>query len=225
MTFTTVGTPSLAGADDTNVPNTTNLVPASTSTPLVKANAIQGSQFGNTGPFPCAVWTGTTCTTDHYFEVTIGGLSSLGDGYRVGGILRAATATNASRTYYQVTLDYDSPTASLRISKQNGATFTELTSATTTWANGDKLLGAIVGTTINVYKNRGSSLLSTTDSTFSTGQPGCLVGCGYGSGLNEITAFEVGSATAGGGPVTVAASGSASTSGSGTAAPGTSIGL
>ncbi len=125
----------------------------------------------------------------------------------------AATATDNSRTYYQVTMEYDSGVATLRISKQNGATFSELVNTTTTWANGDKLLGAVVGTAIDVYKNRGSSLLNTTDATFSTGQPGVLIGCGYGSGLNQITVLEVGSATAGGGPVTTSISGGAVTGG------------
>jgi hypothetical protein len=201
MARTTIATDDFNRADGALGANWTNLVPGSTSTPLVESNRVSGSTFGVVSCYPCSVWSGSgTFTNDHYSQVTIGGVSLNDDTFRSGVILRAGTATDGSRNYYQCTLSLDPGAGSwrLRISKVVNGTLTELANATTAFSSGDLLLAEVVGTTINVYRTDFTTvLLTTTDATHSTGKPGLLAACGYASGVGYVDSWEGGSVTGG----------------------------
>lgn len=200
MTRTAIATDTFTRADGTLGSDWTRLVPGSTSTPQVFSNAVTGSQIT---PYPCAVWSGAgTFSNDQYAQCTIGGMANQTDPYRVGVLLRASTAIDASRTYYQCTLSIMSTSGgssnTVRISVVASNTLTELANQTNvTWTNGDTFLADVVGTTITVYRN-GTQVLQTTDSTYSTGKPGLVAAAGFQNGIGTLDNWEGGSVTTSG---------------------------
>ena len=74
-------------------------------------------------------------------------------------------------------------------------------STVTTWANGDTLRLYVLGTTVGIQKN-GTDLLSTTDASLSTGNPGICAIQGLSDGMrgDDTMFFDV---TAGGSTIAV----------------------
>ncbi len=166
-------------------------------------------------------WVGTgTFSNDQYATATLAGLGNFGVSENCGVAVRIGTGTNATHTgYYYYVTDNGGSTRTAHLMKRDANTDTALNSTGSEWANGDTIELEVEGNVLRAYKN-GSLMVTYTDSAspLTTGIPGFMV-----DGEGQIDNWVGGDLTAAGGDV--ALSGSALTNGSGTAAPGTSIGL
>lgn len=143
------------------------------------SGTITGSFSGSdaAGEVQAAVWSGSgTFSNDQYASLAIVGLAFLGSSDGIGVIVRSSTDTNGSRDYYQVFIAADSagPNYTTIFSKVVNGTRTQLHSASSAWANGDRVELEAEGTSIRVCKN-GTALggsFTQTDASLSTGKPG-----------------------------------------------------
>jgi hypothetical protein len=190
-----------------------------------------------------------TYAQDQYASVVTGGLSAnWGFAYKLGVGLRCTTATNNSSVGYYafVTGEAAGDVHTVRIVKTDGTedgTTLYTGASSIDWQDGDVFLFEAVGsasTVLTCYRAAAgtpttfvaipSATATDSSSPITTANRPAIFLAGddivsAGSELVWISAWEGGDVTSGGGPVTVAASGSALTPGTGTAAPVFLIGL
>lgn len=109
-----------------------------------------------------------TWGNDHIAHVNVGNLTS---GVNYAAVCVRLATTGGGRGY-EVYTDGVSGAGHTEIARWDAGAATVLASVATTFVNGDKLSLRIAGTTLTVYKND-VSVGTTTDSTYSSGNPGC----------------------------------------------------
>lgn len=115
-------------------------------------------------------YTGVTFTADHYSEITIASMPGGGQLYYHYVMVRMSATAGC----YLLTTASDISAATLQLWRISDAgSYTQLGTDITLGGNlvaGDVLRIEIIGTTINAKRN-GTTVRSTTDSTFASGQP------------------------------------------------------
>lgn len=150
------------------------------------SSGVCACNASNTNNEGAVVHSGGTYTANSQFaEIEIGGLSFLSADFLIGVIICASTDTGAGRDCYfgYVAADSGGPNYTTVMGKYVSGTRTVLRSATSAWANTDKVgLGKFDGVVV-LLKNRvplagtwadGASTFSQTDSSLTTGNPGII---------------------------------------------------
>lgn len=219
MARTSIATDNFNRANGPLGANWASLNNANGADPAIQTNVIGGAVAGGPGGNAAAArWVGTgTFTDDQYSSIVIVEADTGSANYGMGVVARASADTDAARDYYYFAAASNDTYILAKI--VNGAE-TTLASGSQNWVDGDRVEIECQGTTIRGMRNA-VTVASVTDSALTTGKPGIAP---WGDGfLATGDDWEGGNLTVG--DVTVALGGSASTGGSGTTAPGTSIGL
>jgi hypothetical protein len=115
-----------------------------------------------------AYWSASLFSTSQFSQVTLTALNGTSD---FPGVAVLLSGSGGSTQGYNCVED----TTNIFIQKITGASNATLTSAATTGASGDILrLEAAPGGALTCYKN-GASVLTTTDTTYASGQPGLFL--------------------------------------------------
>ena len=126
-----------------------------------------------------------TFSNDQYFSVVVNGFSAGNVNDIIGGCLRLGTTTvggTGVNGYRVKVTDGGVGARTTQLFKVVNGVETQLgATITSAWAIGDTIEGEVKGTAIKILRN-GAVILSVTDSTFSTGNPG-------------VTATQAGSGT------------------------------
>lgn len=188
-TFTPVATDTFTGTDGTFPANFTDLDNVNGQIQIL------GNKFHS--PYP--PYSGGrsnhagTYTDDQYGSVVISAMIIGTNGDAIGVICRASTDVDSARDFYfAYVTDNGTPTCSYGKVINGTLTNFALDSTITTWANGDTIRLYVIGTSIVVQKN-GTDILSTTDSSLTTGKPGILARAGA-SGVMTGDTWEGGNA-------------------------------
>lgn len=140
-----------------------------------------------------------TFSTDQAGSVVLSGMGGSANGDAIGVTVRTNTDTFPNHDCYFAYVT-DAATITVTYGKIVNGTATNfaLNSTVTTWANTDVLRLYVLGTTVAIQKN-GVDLLSTTDASLSTGNPGICAIQGANDSMrgDDTQFFDV---TAGGGP-------------------------
>ena len=108
----------------------------------------------------------TDFTDDHSSQVTLSTFNSAAES-GIGVIVRAV-----SNTFYACYANRNAASTTTVIGEWTAGVFASLTSEnSTTWAATDTIKLKVIGSTLTCYRN-GAQLLTTTDATITTGQPG-----------------------------------------------------
>lgn len=190
-TFTSVATSNFNADADGVFPSAefTNLDGVNGRLNVVNPTGTSG-QFNN----PFTAYSGArrigTFNANQYAEVTLAVLTSATNNDAIGCIVRASTDVDSARDFYFAYVQ-DTGVPTLTYGKVVNGTVTAFASNSgiTTWANGDKLLLYVQGTKVAVKKNRGADLLSTTDASLTTGNPGILARFGAGIARGDDADF------------------------------------
>lgn len=134
---------------------------------------VNSEQFGTPYGFDADSISNATFDNDQYFEWEISALGTGANGDVLGVLLRFANTVGAGRDGYRVKLTQtNTATFTITIEVVVDATPTTLATDTTiSFALTDRFGGRVIGNQLQATKN-GTVVLSTTDSTYSTGKPG-----------------------------------------------------
>jgi hypothetical protein len=139
-----------------------------------------------------------TFSNDQYASSVLSGMLSALNGDQIGVTVRTSTDSVPNHDCYFAYVTDNSPSTVTYGKVINGAvTNFALDSTATTWANNDVLRLYVLGTTVAVQKN-GTDVLSTTDASLSTGNPGiCAKQGGAGVMRGDDSVFGDVTATTG----------------------------
>jgi hypothetical protein len=128
-----------------------------------------------TGAYEGDAYTNITFAADQWSQCTLGAVVSSGANY----VMCAVRIQSGAASFYAIQMTTDGATF-CKIRKFTAGAPTDLAACTTpgwgggiTVASGDTLLLTVVGSTISAYHN-GIPLVSTTDSTYTSGSPGIV---------------------------------------------------
>jgi hypothetical protein len=164
-------------------------------------NQVLVGKAGGVAHYQVARWAGTgTFTDDQYVEFTLAGIAFNGDGFLAGGVVRCSADTDTAADFYGVYILDDAPNGgnhtTVVFKMVNGTSTPIATLTNVAWSNGDKGLLSVVGSTIRLYKNRGTPIGTWTNQTDipSGGKAGVLVG-GNATAAMGIDEVELGNVT------------------------------
>lgn len=129
-------------------------------------------------------YSGIAWPNDHYSKANISATTNFTTDDGSGFCVRRSAA---ARTYYRSTFNH-SGTGNVQVSKEIAGAYTNLSSGTQVWTDGDVAQFDVQGTALRA-KLSGSTIVSTTDSSLTTGNSGLF----YSSevGLGDATHFAI----------------------------------
>lgn len=117
-----------------------------------------------------SVYTAGTWPNDHYSQADLTVTSTGGGDQGIGLVVRASAA---AVTHYRGIADHAS-SGNIWISKLVAGVYTNLSSSTSSWTNGATWELDVQGTTLT-FKRAGTTILSTTNSSIASGNPGIIL--------------------------------------------------
>ena len=200
MAFTSIATDNFNRANGNIGSNWTHIrdIAWDATPPQILSNVVVGKS-GGTAHYQVARWAGAGTFSDHqYAEVTFGGIAFNGTAFLAGVVVRCSADTDGAADFYGAYILDDAASGSNHTTEAfkmvNGTTTSIATITTTPWANGDKMLLSIIGSTLRLYKNRSILGTYTSQTDLTTGKPGILVG-GNATAVISVDDAEMGDAT------------------------------
>jgi hypothetical protein len=143
--------------------------------PEILSNVVTGQTVSTPS---AARYTAITFPNDQVAECIVAGLAFNGSNYNAGPIVRASSDQDANRDYYMFRVEDDasgSQARTLRIGKYVNGTWTSIASTTSYLTrNGMRLRLVVRGTNLYGLLN-GQPVITTTDASLASGQPGVSV--------------------------------------------------